>query len=80
MTVAEPLILYFRAECHLCDQVVEMLDRLAVPWRPVDIDADALLAERYGLHVPVLRHCDSGRELFCPFVEADVRRLLERAL
>ena len=79
MTAGEPLILYFRAECHLCDQVVEMLDRMAMPWRPVDIDIDAVLSERYGLHVPVLRHPDSGQELFYPFAEADVRRLLERA-
>jgi len=79
MTAREPLILYFRADCHLCDQVVGLLDRLAVPWRPVDIDDDAELAERYGLHVPVLRHPDSGGELFYPFTEADLRRLLENA-
>ena len=79
MTAREPLILYFRAECHLCDQVIEMLDRMAVPWRPVDIDTDAALSERYGLHVPVLLHPGSGRELFYPFDEADLHRLLERA-
>ena len=69
MTVAEPLILYSRADCHLCDQVIMMLDRAGVRWRPVDIDDDPELVERYGLKVPVLRRPDTGRELFYPFDE-----------
>jgi hypothetical protein len=76
MTVREPLTLYSRVDCHLCDQAIELLDRMAVPWRPVDIDADPELAGKYGLHVPVLQHPDSGHELFYPFAEADVRELL----
>jgi hypothetical protein len=79
MTAREPLILYSRVDCHLCDRLVEVLDRMAVPWRPVDIDDDAELVARYGIHVPVLRHPDSGQELFYPFSEAEVRRLLEYA-
>jgi hypothetical protein len=80
MTVKEPLVLFFRADCHLCDQAVELLDRMAVTWRPVDIDDDAGLAEKYGIHVPVLRHPDSGRELYYPFAEAEVRALSQEEI
>ena len=67
MTVKEPLILYSREDCHLCDLAAEMLDRAGVPWRSVDIDADPDLARKYGIAVPVLLHPGSGRELFFPF-------------
>ena len=74
MTISEPLILYARAECHLCDQVIRMLDRAGIHWRPVDIDADAELEEKYGLRIPVLQRPDTGRELLYPF---DERGLLD---
>jgi hypothetical protein len=69
MNIDEPLILYTRADCHLCDLVIMMLDRADVHWRPVDIDDDAELVELYGLRVPVLRCPDTGRELSYPFDE-----------
>jgi glutaredoxin len=69
MNIVEPLILYTRADCHLCDQVIMMLDRVGVHWRPVDIEDDPELVELYGLRVPVLRCPDTGRELFYPFDE-----------
>ena len=69
MTVSEPLILYSRTDCHLCDLVAEMMNRAGVPWRPVDIDGDPVLVGKYGLVIPVLQHPDSGRELFFPFDE-----------
>ena len=67
MTVKEPLILYSRVDCHLCDLAAAMMDRANVPWRPVDIDADPDLVRKYGIAVPVLLHPCSGRELFFPF-------------
>jgi len=67
MTVNEPLILYSRSECHLCDLAAEMLDSAELPWRAVDIDADPVLVARYGVHVPVIARSDDGRELFFPF-------------
>ena len=76
MTVREPLILYARADCHLCDLVAEMMDRTGVPWRPVDIDGDPDLAARYGIVIPVLRHPDSGKELFFPFDDETLRQFL----
>ena len=74
MKIPEPMILYSRAECHLCDQVVTLLDRAGVRWRPVDIDGDAGLLKKYGLRIPVLRRPDTGEELYYPFDEADLLR------
>ena len=76
MTVSEPLILYSREDCHLCELVASMLDRVDVPWRPVDIDGDPELVRKYGIYVPVLLHPGSGRELFFPFDEEALLRFL----
>jgi len=67
MAIEEPLILYSRVNCHLCDRVVMMLDQADIRWRPVDIDGNPELVKRYGLKVPVLQLPASGRELFFPF-------------
>jgi glutaredoxin len=72
MKPAEPLIVFSRQDCHLCDLAVAMLERTGIAWRRVDIDADPELASRYGNHVPVLRHTGSGRELFFPFNEDQI--------
>lgn len=72
MKTAEPIIMYTRAGCHLCQQVAALLDRACIPWRPVDIDDDAGLSDRYGLRIPVLRRSDTGSELNYPFDEAAV--------
>jgi hypothetical protein len=50
-----------------------MLEKTGIGWRLVDIDTDPDLANRYGNHVPVLLHPGSGRELFFPFNENQVR-------
>ena len=75
-SIPEPLILYTRAGCHLCDQAITMLDRAGIHWRPVDIEGQPGLAARYGLSVPVLRQPDSGRELNYPFDETALRRFM----
>ena len=72
MTADEPLILFSRENCHLCEMAITMLDQVGVGWRLVDIDADPELVSRYGKHVPVLLHEGSGRELFFPFKEHQV--------
>ena len=76
MTVKEPLILYSREDCHLCDLAAAMMDRAGVPWRSVDIDADPDLARKYGIAVPVLLHPGSGRELFFPFDDETLAHFL----
>jgi glutathione S-transferase len=69
MKIPQPLILYSRADCHLCDQVIMMLDGAGIHWRPVDVDGNSALLERYGPRIPVLRRPDTGGELFYPFDE-----------
>ena len=72
MTADEPLILYSRENCHLCELAVTMLEQAGVGWRRVDIDEDRELVSRYGNHVPVLLHQGSGRELFFPFTKDQI--------
>jgi hypothetical protein len=69
MTVNAPLILYSRADCHLCDLVAAMLETAGLHWSPVDIDSDPGLVRKYGIHVPVVTRPGDGRELFFPFDE-----------
>ena len=61
-----PLILYYRNDCHLCDQMLAELhtlygDRLQISL--VDVDTDAALQARYGLQVPVLADGTKNSEL-----------------
>ena len=67
MTVREPLVLYTRTACHLCELAAEMLNRAGVEWWAVDIDGDTALTDEYGLHVPVVHNTASGKKLFFPF-------------
>ncbi len=52
------VVMYTRAGCHLCDEAWEVLEverrRFGFALRRVDVDADTLLAERYGQEVPVV--------------------------
>jgi glutaredoxin len=68
------LVLYTRPGCHLCDLAAAMLDRQGLAWRPVDIEGDTSLLERYGSSVPVIRCPDTGDELFFPFDEEGIRQ------
>ena len=77
MTVNQPLLLYTRSDCHLCEQAARALERAGIGWSPVDIDEDPELALKYGLHVPVIKHVLSGRELFYPFGDEQIRAFLD---
>ena len=52
------VILYTRAECHLCHEARAILERAAgeipIRWREIDVDTDPGLAGRYGGQVPVI--------------------------
>jgi thioredoxin reductase (NADPH) len=51
------LVLYGRADCRLCDDMLAVLrSRLGadIPVTIVDVDGDPALKARYGEHVPVL--------------------------
>ncbi|NNK32825.1 MAG: glutaredoxin family protein [Xanthomonadales bacterium] len=68
------LVLYTRRDCHLCDLAAQMLNHARIAWRPVDIDCDEDLVERYGLCVPVVAHPEIGRELTYPFTREELLR------
>jgi predicted thioredoxin/glutaredoxin len=53
------LTLVHRQDCPLCDEMLAELRELGrtIPLPPIellDVDSDALLQRRHGLHVPVL--------------------------
>lgn len=65
----EPLILYSRPGCHLCEEAAALVAAAApaVPLEVVDIEYDLDLIQRYGDSVPVLRRPADGAELRWPF-------------
>jgi hypothetical protein len=79
MTVDEPIILFTREGCHLCEVAAQMLERAGISVQEVDVDADPELEERYGIRVPVLLRPDSGQQLFFPFGEEQVLSFIRRS-
>ena len=65
------LTLYFREGCHLCEDMLLMLenrrDELDIQIHPVDVDADQVLQSRYGNDVPVL--CLAEQEICRHFLD-----------
>jgi glutaredoxin len=47
-------LLYTRRGCRLCEEAEDLLAAVGARPRLVDVDAEAALAARYGLRVPVL--------------------------
>ncbi len=58
MGVAASYQLVTRSECHLCDEMKAVLDRvfgaLGENYEMVDVDLDVAMRDRYGDTVPVL--------------------------
>ncbi len=74
------LILYQRDYCHLCDLALAVLAEARTPeFDSVWVDDSAVLEQRYGTRVPVLRDAGDGRELDWPFDAPAVRRFLAGA-
>jgi glutaredoxin len=75
--VRAELTVYVRQGCHLCADMLQVLEELkpelGFSCRACDVDDDAVLAARYGARVPVL--VGGSTELCCYFL--DVRRLRE---
>lgn len=68
------LILYQRDDCHLCDMALAVLAEAQAPdFDSAWVDDSALLEQRYGTRVPVLRDVRDGRELDWPFDAPAVR-------
>ena len=80
MSQAE-LLLFSRADCHLCDQAEALVNALLIgsPWQltKVDIDNDPALRQRYQTSIPVLLRCDNQQALNWPFPQSHVRSLLD---
>lgn len=47
-------VLYTRRGCHLCELAEDLLAVHGVACDVVDVDADAVTRDRFGLRVPVL--------------------------
>lgn len=75
-----PLLkLFHTGACHLCEQARALIENLPcedIRLEEVDIAESEELFQRYGLSIPVLRHCRSERELNWPFTAEDVLELL----
>lgn len=77
--------LYSRSYCHLCQDMLDALNRLQTPQRPftvevIDVDADEALVARYDELVPVLYAALDQPELCHYFLdEARVRLALAAA-
>lgn len=58
--MAEPieLVIYSRPECHLCDEMIEVVkllaERLPITLQQVDITKSLELEKEYGMDIPVL--------------------------
>jgi Glutaredoxin-like domain (DUF836) len=75
----EPVVLYERAGCHLCDEMQTILDEVlgADGYLRVDVDASDDLVLRYGFRVPVL--AVGGRDVLeAPASAAEVRRVARK--
>ena len=68
------LVLYSRAGCHLCDDMLDDLEQAlrgtSLTLSVVDIDTSPELVARYGERVPVLQ--DGDRELCAVRFDPDV--------
>jgi hypothetical protein len=71
------IMLYERAECHLCEEARLALDALIGPdrYERVDVDASDDLVMRYGFRVPVVA-LDGVDRLEAPITEPDLRALV----
>lgn len=71
---AHRVVVYSRADCHLCERAREMVDDVAgdrpdVAVETVDVDADPDLRAAYGDRVPVV--AVDGEDAFEVRVDAD---------
>jgi len=84
MTEAVPVTVYTREDCHLCEEAIEAIERVAadagveVRLDLVDVDEEPSLREEYGDRVPYV--LVDGRPAFKYRVDrARLRRLLTEA-
>ena len=66
------MILYSRHDCPLCEDAEEILNKLCIDYKFVDIDLDGALRKKYNSKVPVLVN-DRAEELNWPFTEDKIK-------
>jgi hypothetical protein len=71
------VVLYERANCHLCEEAATVLDEVvgAGGYVRIDIDREDELVLRYGFRVPVVS-VDGIDRLEAPMTAAELRDLL----
>jgi thiol-disulfide isomerase/thioredoxin len=76
-----PVIVYSRPGCHLCDEMMAVVNRVAqsIPLavEHIDISTDPSLVERFGPDIPVLM-VNGKRAAKYRVTEKDLRRILSR--
>jgi len=60
-------ILFHTDACHLCELAAHLLDQISLEYEKHDICDDDVLAEQYGIRIPVLKRTDTDKELNWPF-------------
>ena len=70
------VVLYERADCHLCEEARVLLDEMLGPdrYECVDVDTDDELVLRYGFRVPVVV-IDGEDRLEAPITAPDIEAL-----
>lgn len=67
---------YTTLGCHLCEQAMDIinstLNREFFEIISFDIADDDELMEKYGVTIPVVKRCETGRELNWPFDQQDL--------
>lgn len=78
---ASRVVVYSRADCHLCDEaravVAAVCAEMGETWQEIDIDAEPALVERYGDYVPVVE-VDGVQQGFWRIDAARLARRLAR--
>jgi hypothetical protein len=78
---ASRVVVYSRADCHLCDEaravVAAVCAEMGETWQEIDIDAETALVERYGDYVPVVE-VDGVQQGFWRIDAARLARRLAR--
>jgi hypothetical protein len=74
--VAQRVVLYERAGCHLCEEAAELLDTMlgTAHYTRIDIDTDDELLVRYGHRIPVIT-VDGAERLELEISGPEVRAL-----
>jgi hypothetical protein len=79
MAESAPVILYGKAECHLCEDAEAILARvtpdLGVGYRKVDIESSPELFERFRYRIPVIE-VPGGQTLDWPTTPGRVRQAI----